>query len=137
LTATGDPERQRDQFQVEPEARALQVQAIETELAGARDVARRVDLREAGEARTNAVALVIAGELAERHERPSAARVDLARTQRAGPDEAHVPDENVPELRQFVHRGRAQDAAEVRGTRIARSRLDRAGSRLRVRHHRP
>ena len=47
----GDPERQQDQLHVEPEAGALQVEPIEAELARARDVARRVDLRQPGQAR--------------------------------------------------------------------------------------
>src|SRR5947208_781018 len=47
FAAAGDPERHEDQFQIEPEAGTFEIQAIEAELAGPRDVARRVDLREA------------------------------------------------------------------------------------------
>src|SRR4030095_16908156 len=63
LAAAGDPERQQDQLEVETEARPLQVDAIEPELAGAADVARRVHLRQAGQAGTHAVARVVAWNL--------------------------------------------------------------------------
>ena len=45
---------------------------------------------------------------------PSRLRFDLARAQRARSDEAHVAAEDVPQLRQLVHRRRAHEAADAR-----------------------
>src|SRR5262249_36423212 len=91
-STAGDPKRQQDQLQIEPEARALPVQAIEAEFVGARDVARRVDLRQPGQPGTHQVPLAIAGNRLERHEVAVAAQFDLAGHQRARADEAHVAD---------------------------------------------
>src|SRR6266851_4450722 len=95
--ASGDPERQRNQLQVEANACALQVQAVEAELARARKIARRVDLREAGEARADAMARLVAGNLRQRDQSAVAADFDLAGHQRARSDEAHVADQDVPQ----------------------------------------
>src|SRR3954451_18872908 len=45
----GDPERQQDEFEVQPEAGAPQVDPIQPELAGRGDIARCVNLRQAGQ----------------------------------------------------------------------------------------
>src|SRR6185295_13456250 len=103
----GDPERHHDQSEIEPEAGALEVQAIQPELARAIDVARRVDLRDAGQSRPDAVPCLVARNLVEAHELAVAADFDFTRPQRPRTDEAHVAGEDVPELRQLVHRGRA------------------------------
>src|SRR5207253_8926640 len=100
--APGDPERERDQLHVETEAGALEIQPIEPELARERDVAGREDLRETGQARTNRMALAIAGNLRERRHPSVAAHFDFARTQRPRTHEAHVAREDVHELGQFI-----------------------------------
>src|SRR5260221_7050695 len=86
LAAPGDPERQHDQFEIQPETGAPQVQTIEAELAGARNVARRVHLCEARESGTDLVALDVAWDFVERYEPPVATRFDFARTQRPRTD---------------------------------------------------
>src|SRR5262245_15420729 len=105
--AERDPERQEDQPQVEPEALVLDVNQVVFELVAAWDVARRVDLRDTGQARAHAVALDVAGN--RRHVDVAARAVgfDLSRPQGARTDEAHVAAEDVPELRQLVERRRA------------------------------
>ena len=67
---------------------------------------------------------------------PPRPRLDLAGPQRAGPDEAHVAAQDVPQLRQLVHRGGAHEAADARDARIALDRLDRPDAGFRVRPHR-
>src|SRR3954470_4526618 len=74
-TRSRDPERQQDQFQIEPEARAPQIHPIEPELAGPRDVARRVDLRQPGEPRPHAMTRGVAGNPIELHRLAIAAHV--------------------------------------------------------------
>src|SRR5258705_2820844 len=106
--APGDPEREHDQLEIETEARAPQIQPIEPKLAGARDVARRIDLGQSRQSRTDAMPGLVTGNRRERNHLSVAADLDLARTQRPRPDEAHVAGENIPELRQFVHRRAAQ-----------------------------
>src|SRR5918994_2599392 len=50
-TTERDPERQRHETKIEPEARAPHVEQVETELVRSPDVARSEDLREPREAR--------------------------------------------------------------------------------------
>src|SRR2546423_14887408 len=88
LAAAGDPERQRDQLQIEPEAAARHIQPVETKFAGARNVERCIHLCQAGESRSDAVAFLVAGKLPERDELPVASRLDFARTKRSRADEA-------------------------------------------------
>src|SRR6476661_8333967 len=66
LPAERDPERQCDQPHIEPEALAVDVHPVVPELVATRDVARRVDLRDAGEPRSYAAALGVARHLFER-----------------------------------------------------------------------
>src|SRR6185503_3714761 len=47
-TTRGDPEREEDEAYVEPHRLAAHVEEVVFELVPARDVARRVDLRDAG-----------------------------------------------------------------------------------------
>src|SRR5215510_9171916 len=108
LSTSRDPKRQQDQPDVEPESGTLHVQTIEPELAGARDVARSVDLREPGQARSDGMTLLVAGDLLERDHPAVAANVDFARPERPRTDEAHVASQDVHELRQLVHGRRAQ-----------------------------
>src|SRR4029078_3543021 len=104
LPAERNPERQCDQPQIEPEALAADVHPVVPELVATRDVARRVDLCDAGEPRSYAAPFGIARHLCECLEAAVAERLDLTGSQGAWSDEAHVADEDVPELRQFVHR---------------------------------
>src|SRR5262245_9355979 len=83
--ARRDPERQQDQADVEPEALIACVDAIESELVAAGDVARRIDLRDAGQPGTDLLTLVIAVDLLER-DHVAAAFLDLARTKRPRTD---------------------------------------------------
>src|SRR5690606_27078524 len=117
LAAEGNPEGQRDQADVQPEALAADVHAVVPELVPPRDVARREDLRDAGESGTHADARLVPGYFLERLE-AAADRFDLARPQRARANEAHVADEDVPELRQLVHRGRAHEPAHPGDARV-------------------
>ncbi len=82
------------------------------------------------------VALAIARNRLQRHQLPIVGHVDLAGTQRPRPDEAHVADEDVPELRQFVHRRRAQRVPDARDARIALGRLHGAGFAFGILDHR-
>src|SRR5215217_3832670 len=82
LASSGDPERQQNQLEIEPEARAFQIDAIEPELARPADVARGVDLGEAGETGPHTVARLVAGDLIQPHHLPIAARFHFARPQR-------------------------------------------------------
>src|SRR5262249_10257276 len=122
LPASRDPERQENQSDVEPESGTLHVQTIESELARPRDVARRVDVRQPGEARPHRLTLRIAGNLIERDQPTVAAHVDFAWTEWPRSDEAHIAAEDVYELRQFVHRRGAQHAPDAGHSRIVCSR---------------
>src|SRR3954471_4190598 len=133
----GDPERQRDQLHIEPEASALHVHLIQPELAGARDVARRVHLGQSGQSGPDAVAHAVPGNRIELHQLPIAAHLHLAGPQRPWPDEAHVAGEDIPELRQFVHRRRPHDSADPGDSRIVLRRLHRSRARLGIGNHRP
>src|SRR5438477_8945347 len=94
----GDPEREQDQPHVEPEAGSPDVEAIEAELAGTRDVARRVHLRQARQPGTHAVAFVVAGNLFEMDHLAVAADIHFPGPQRTRTNEAHVAAKNIHEL---------------------------------------
>src|SRR5215831_5931620 len=98
LSTSRDPERQKNQPDVEPESGTLHVQAIESELARSRDVARRVHLCQPGQAGPDGVTLSVAGDLFERDQLSVAADVDFAGAERTRPDEAHVTAQDVHEL---------------------------------------
>src|SRR6185369_2621093 len=134
--ARGNQEGLEDQSQIEKETRALQVQAIESKLGSAGDVARRVDLRESGEAGTNAMAFTITGNRFERYQPAVAADFDFAGHQWSRADKAHIADENVPELRQFVHRRRMQHPSDARDPWIVLPRLHRSEASIGIGHHR-
>src|SRR5438874_9422266 len=99
FAAERDPERQQDQPDVESEAFAACVDAIEAELVAAADIARRVNLRDAGEARPETASRRVTWDVLERNERP-VTRFDFAGTQRPRSDKAHVAAKDVPELRE-------------------------------------
>src|SRR5262249_40573006 len=101
-----------------------------------RDVTIRVDLRDAGEPWRDPLARLVAGNVRRRDQGAIAARLDFRGQQRARPDEAHVPDQDAPELRKLVERRDAEPPAERRDARVIRDRLTRAGNRIRLRSHR-
>src|SRR2546428_5266804 len=103
FAAARDPEREQQQLEIETDARPFEIEVIEPEFAGARQIARRVHLREAGEPGTNAVPICVAANVLQRDEPPITQDVHLAGPQRPRADETHVADEDVPELRQLVH----------------------------------
>ena len=55
----------------------------------------------------------------------------------ARPDQGHLALEDVPELRQLVEGGAAQQRPDAGGARVVTLRETRAGDRLRVRDHGP
>src|ERR671919_12506 len=57
--AKGNPERRRDQPHVQPEALSLDVQPVVPEFLAARNIARGVDLRDAGEARADTAPMLV------------------------------------------------------------------------------
>src|SRR5438270_525571 len=77
LRPARNPERHRDELQIEPEAGALQIQPIEAEFARAREIARRVHLRQPGQARPHSVTFEIPRETIERNEPAAAPRFDF------------------------------------------------------------
>lgn len=87
------------------------------------------DLGEAGDAGLNVVAVgvlgVLRGEL-----------LDEVRALGARADEAHVAVEDVPDLRQFVEAGGADEGADARDARVVVGRELRAGEFLSVDAHR-
>jgi len=60
----------------------------------------------------------VAGNLLHVHQTSAAVGLDFSRSQRARTDKAHVAAEDVPQLRQFVHRRGPQDAADASDARI-------------------
>ena len=94
-----------------------------------------IDLRDAGESRRDEAAPLEAGNFFQRFVRAVPSDLNLARTERAGPDEAHVSPENTDQLRQLVHCGRTQPPAYARCSRIAISRLPCTDSSFGVGDH--
>src|SRR4051794_9388080 len=92
LASERDPERQRDQAHVEKKALTVEIETVVPELVASSDVARREDLRDAGEAGPHEASLLVAGHVLQCLEAPVAERLDLARPEGARADEAHVAD---------------------------------------------
>src|SRR5262245_8632203 len=130
-----NPKRQENQSNVEQPGTPRDVETIVAELLPARDVARRVDLRDAGQPGTHGDAHREAGHVLEPHELP-AVGLDLAGPERTRAHEAHVATEDVPELWQLIHGSRPHEASHARHARIARARDDRAGHGFGIGAHR-
>src|SRR5262249_11813532 len=96
--AERDPERERDQLQIECEALSPDVQQVQLELVPPGNVPGGIHLGDAGEPRRDLVPVLVAGDLIEWDRAAVAAHLDLLGQERAGPDEAHVPYQDVPEL---------------------------------------
>jgi hypothetical protein len=135
LAAERDPERQENQPDVEPETLPGDVNLVVAELEAARNIAWREDLCDAGQARPKAGAVGVTRNVLERDER-AVARLYFAGTQGARTDKAHVATKDVPELRQFVHRGRAHQVTDAGDPRVALGRLQRPHGGLSIRDHR-
>src|SRR5260221_7636224 len=143
LAATGfpcamnaNPKRDQNQSHVEPPRAVPHVDPIVAELVPARYVARRVHLRDAGQPGAHRHARGEPGHILQPFEDAAPPRFDLAGPQRPRPHKAHVAAKDVPQLRELVHRGRAQEAADARHPGIVLRRLDRADPRLGVGAHR-
>src|SRR5690349_3836729 len=87
LAAERNPERQGDQQDVEPEALTPDVEAVVAELVAARDVAHRVDLRDARQSGPDEASLRVTGHVFERFQGAVAERFDLAGAKRPGSHE--------------------------------------------------
>src|SRR4029079_10139110 len=111
--------------------------AIVLELVTTRDVACRVDLRDAREPRPHAGTLDIPGDRLHVHVASATAGFYFTRAQRTRPDKAHVAAQNVEQLRELIHGGCSKHAPDTRHTRIVLGRLERADAGLGVRNHRP
>src|SRR5262245_61495496 len=134
--AKRNPERDENEPHIEPESLLARVKAIEPEFVAAWHIARGVYLRDAGQARTETGPFNVAGDFVHRYQFAVRRRFDFAWTQRAWTDEAHVTPENIPELRELVHRGRAHQSSDASDSRVVFRRLHGAHARLRVRNHR-
>src|SRR5688572_674667 len=100
------------------------------------DVARGINLCNACETRPHRATRRKTGYVFELLDHAVPAHFNLTGSQRAWADEAHVPAEDVPQLRQLVHRRCAQDTSDARNSRIVLPRLDWARKRLGVNDHR-
>src|SRR3954451_11339501 len=96
-----------DDLEVEAHAAVGDVLEVVGELLGPGHAPRQPQLREAGDARAHDQPLPVAGDVARQlleEERPDRARAD----------DAHLAAQHVPELRQLVKLGGAQDAPDAR-----------------------
>ncbi|MCK7518165.1 MAG: hypothetical protein MZV64_10795 [Ignavibacteriales bacterium] len=119
------------------EAHAAYIEEVVAELLPPRRLARQVDLGQAGQARPDGVARLVARDRGQRHGPPLPAHFLLVRPQGPGPDEAHVALEDVDELGQLVHGRGPQDAADLRHARVAGDGLDRPARGLGAGDHGP
>src|SRR4051812_23965872 len=99
--AHGNPEGDQDQANVEPEARTPRVESVEAELGAAWHIARRIDLRQASEARQYCMARFVTLDRRQRHVSSVASHFDFTGHERPRAHEAHIAGEDVPELRQL------------------------------------
>src|SRR5688500_2956525 len=96
-SARSDPERLQDQLQIQAEARLLLIQQVVAKLAGARQIARRIHLRDAGQSGTDPMTRLISRYRAEREHGAIRGRVGFTRAQRPRPDHAHVAAKDIPQ----------------------------------------
>jgi hypothetical protein len=102
LAGDRHPQGAGEDPQVEPEAAVVDVPDVECQLLVPRHVVPPVDLRPAGQPGLHLVPARLLGRVP----------VEVLDEQRTGTDERHLPDEDVPQLREFVERGGAQEPAE-------------------------
>ena len=96
-----------DDLEVQAHAAVGDVLEVVGELLGPGHVARQPQLREAGDARAHDQPLPVAGDVARQ-------LLEEARPDRARADDAHLAAQHVPELRQLVELGGAQDVPDAR-----------------------
>src|SRR5215475_6224474 len=75
----GNPKRQHEKFQIQPEVLLLDIEAVQSELLPARNIPRRVDLCNAREPRPNLLTHVIARDLLQRDRLARSADFHLSR----------------------------------------------------------
>src|SRR5439155_23889406 len=92
--------RPREDLQVEPRASVLDVPEVELDPLVPRELRASVHLRPAGQARLDLEPAALA----------RGVLVDLVAERRARADQAHVAEDDVPELGQLVEREPAEDA---------------------------
>ena len=102
-----EPRRLGDDLEVEPQRAVGDVLEVVRELLGPRHLARQAQLGEAGDPGRHDQALPVGGDL--RRELLEEQRPDRARA-----DDAHLAAQHVPELRQLVELGGAQDPPDAR-----------------------
>src|SRR5688572_8490594 len=136
ISAERDPEGQQDQSHVQPKRLPTHVDEVIAKFPSTADVAWRVYLRDARQSRTYAGSLAESRDVLQLLDHSASAHFDFARPQRTRAGEAHVAAEDVPQLRQFVHRGCPKKAPDSRHPRVVLNRLNRADLRLGVRDHR-
>ena len=83
------------------------------------------------------MALVVSGDLIEAHELSVAPDLDFARPQRPRAHKTHIAGQNIPELRQLVHRGRAQQLPHTRDAAVVLGSLHGPSRRFCVGNHGP
>ena len=96
----------------------LAINLVCHEFEAARNIARREDLRDAGQARPHAVTFDVAGDVFHRHEAAIPPVSISSGPQRArGPTKLMSPRKMFQSCGNSVHRGRAHDAADARDAR--------------------
>src|ERR1017187_7834547 len=103
-----DGEGAGEDFQVEPEGPVVDVLEVEFHPLVEADLVAAADLPDAGEAGLHGEAAAM----------PRIVVLHLGRDGRPGADEAHVADENIPELRELVDAGATEETAERSDARV-------------------
>ena len=104
----------------------VDVPDVEFDALGPRQAGPAVDLRPAGDAGRDVETPRLMGRVL----------VDLIAQRRPGADEAHLADEDVPELRQLVDRRLAQQLTDLQDARVAGVDGEARALRLGVHDHR-
>src|ERR687887_2433174 len=112
--------RAREDLQVDPGGAVVDVPAVELDPVLPRQLRATVDLRPARQARLDLEPAALSRRVA----------LDLVGKRRARADQAHLPAQDVPELRDLVEREAAQKAADARDPRVAL--VDRPAGPLRL-----
>src|SRR5262249_21444610 len=94
------------------------VKEVVSEFLPSWNISRSVDLCDSGQSWNNFVPLKVSGDLFDRNYFSSVVYLYFMRHESARFNETHITMEDVPELRQFVHRRRTQHAAYFRNAGI-------------------
>src|SRR6185312_6306305 len=103
------PKRHQCDFEVKPERRVANVPLVKFLLFLLGDELGAIDLSPASNSRTN-------------RQPQRGVRGLILRQQRARPNQRHIPEQYVDELRQFINPRRAQEATYRRGLSVTQSR---------------